>query len=269
MRLRLALYPKKQNFILPFNYQYYLASAIYKLLLKVSPAYGQFLHDKGYSASTGRLMKLFTFSKLFIPNSRVTKYGLTACDSGPWILYISSPMIQDFIKNFVKGLFEESKIELKVQNFVLLFRIGEIDFIPEPDFKFENYFRTLSPIVLSTTIIRNGEKTIYYYRPTDKELSLAIENNLKNKLSIVNPEMKIKENFSIQLDREYINRRLRRKKRLTKKITIKPDTPQATEIIGFEIPFKMTCNQELMRIAWQCGVGEHNSQGFGMIDILN
>ena len=269
MRLRLILYPDKQNSILPFNYQYYLASAIYKLLLKVSPAYGQFLHDKGYPAITGRLMKLFTFSKLFIPNSRITKYGLTTCDSSPWILYISSPMIQDFIKNFVKGILEESKIELKIQNFLLLLRVEEINFIPEPNFKFENNFRTLSPIVLSTIIDRNGKKNIYYYRPTDKELSLALENNLRNKLSIVNPEMKIKENFSIQLDHEYINRRLRQKKRLTKKITIKPHTPHATELIGFEIPFRMACDPELMRIAWHCGVGEHNSQGFGMVDIIN
>ncbi|MFQ6116059.1 MAG: CRISPR-associated endoribonuclease Cas6, partial [bacterium] len=64
MRIKLSLRPKGKTTQIPINYQYPLSAAIYKILQQASPAYAEFLHDKGYPAPSGRLMKLFTFSRL-------------------------------------------------------------------------------------------------------------------------------------------------------------------------------------------------------------
>ncbi|HLR37153.1 MAG TPA: hypothetical protein VK084_03825, partial [Chitinophagaceae bacterium] len=45
---------------LPFNYQYPLSAAIYKILAKGDKDYAQFLHEEGY----GKGYKFFTFSDL-------------------------------------------------------------------------------------------------------------------------------------------------------------------------------------------------------------
>lgn len=56
MRLRLVLEPRKTFTKVPINYQYPLSVAIYKILQKASPDYAEFLHNRGYVTSAGRLM---------------------------------------------------------------------------------------------------------------------------------------------------------------------------------------------------------------------
>ena len=48
---------------LPINYNYFLASAIYRFLRESDPEYADFLHQEGYELENRRF-KLFTFSQL-------------------------------------------------------------------------------------------------------------------------------------------------------------------------------------------------------------
>ena len=41
---------------------------------------------------------------------------------------------------------------------------------------------------------------------------------------------------------------------------------EETKIVGFEVPFTLQGSTKLMEIAYECGIGEKNSLGFGMIE---
>jgi CRISPR-associated endoribonuclease Cas6 len=51
---------------LPFNYQYPLSAAIYKIIQRADEAYAAFLHNEGYQRQ-GKSFKLFTFSSIQTP----------------------------------------------------------------------------------------------------------------------------------------------------------------------------------------------------------
>lgn len=278
MRLKLYLQPSGDKPFLPFNYQYYLSAAIYKILSKASPEYSRFLHDKGYPSPSGRLMKLFTFSKIQIPHSFRIRDGLTTKDPRPWILYISSPMLQAFVQNFVLGLFDQADISLYIKGNKLKFDVSQVESLVTPEFGERIYCKTLSPIVVSTMTDVNERRQIHYFRPDEKGLPEAIEKNLQEKLGIIDKKVTQEEadlfkkgqllNITFQPDLKYVKKRIQQGKRVTKKITIKPDTPEATEIISFEIPFWLKGDPKLMQVAWECGIGEHTSQGFGMMEVV-
>ncbi len=52
-------------------------------------------------------------------------------------------------------------------------------------------------------------------------------------------------------------------------VTIKACTPQQTKVRGFLCRLALHCPAELMRIAYESGLGEGNSQGFGCLGRIN
>jgi CRISPR-associated endoribonuclease Cas6 len=40
------------------------------------------------------------------------------------------------------------------------------------------------------------------------------------------------------------------------------------EIIANEIPFTLSGNSELIKVGYECGFGEKNSTGFGMVELF-
>ncbi len=52
--------------LIPFNYQYPLSSAIYKIIQRADAGFAAFLHDTGYGEGY-KSFKLFTFSDVRTP----------------------------------------------------------------------------------------------------------------------------------------------------------------------------------------------------------
>src|SRR5690606_13037472 len=67
MRFNINLQVTSKKHFLPLDYQYAMASAVYKLIAKGDEAYSKFLHDKGFSTGGLKRFKLFTFSPLVLP----------------------------------------------------------------------------------------------------------------------------------------------------------------------------------------------------------
>jgi CRISPR-associated endoribonuclease Cas6 len=245
--------------VVPINYQYPLSAAIYKILNQASPEYAAFLHDRGYTATSGRLMKLFTFSKLWIP--RVRQQG-RALRGGPgvWRLLVGSPMLEEFVQNFVLGLFELAEIAVGGQGIHAEFRVEQVEALPVPDFRESTRFKCLSPVVASTEHEREGRKQIYYYRPEDAELSQALRENLLQKYEIIHGKPPTDDRLLFHLQPG--------DKPKSKLITIKEGTVEETRIKAFETYFTLEGSTELMQVAWECGLGEHTSQGFGMVEVV-
>ncbi|MFQ5676527.1 MAG: CRISPR-associated endoribonuclease Cas6 [bacterium] len=259
MRIALRLLPKQKLTAISLNYQYSLSAAIYKILGKASPAYADFLHDHGYTAPSGRLMKIFTFSKLWNPYTRRDGRMLLSSKES-WTLQVGSPMLEEFVQNFVLGLFETAEVAIGGPGWHAAFHVEQVEALPAPEFKKRMRFKCLSPITASTMIEKDGRLQVEYYRHDTPGLSEALRQNLLQKYQLV--QGKPPENPKLTFRFEKSDRPK------SKLITIKEGTPEETRRKAFESYFTLEGSEELMRIAWECGLGEENSMGFGMVEVV-
>jgi CRISPR-associated endoribonuclease Cas6 len=253
---------------IPINYQYPLSAAIYKILNHASPDYAAFLHEKGYISPNGKPLKLFTFSRIWCPAIKRIAAALAIKYGSNCYIQIASPMLEDFVQNFVIGLFQQQEIEIGGPQAVGRFMITQVETLPLPIFESETKFRCLSPMVVSTMHLYQGKLTPYYFRHDDQQLSEAIRNNLGRKFETIHNKSAAELSLLFEPDQRYIKNREKQGKRVTKKITIKEGAYESTDIICLEVPFTLKGSRELMEIAYECGIGEKNSLGFGMIEVV-
>ncbi len=267
MRIRLALRPQEKETVIPLNYQYPLSAAIYKILSSSSSEFSAWLHTRGYLTPDKKPIKLFVFSKLFIPGARLKRNLLFAFNRPTCTLIVSSPMLEDFVQNFVIGLFATQKIDIGSKDVVGRFVIEQVETLPTPAFDGTTKFKCLSPITVSTKKEKYGKLQEHYYRPSEPELVEAIRHNLISKYETVYQKQPADSRLEFKLDEEY-----RQNKGgdagLSKLIIIKEGTSAETKIKAFECPFYLTGSRELQQVAWDCGIGQRNSQGLGMIDVM-
>jgi CRISPR-associated endoribonuclease Cas6 len=261
LRLLLTLKADEGNLI-SFNYHYHLSSAIYKLLQFGSKEFSAFLHNIGYKLN-GKTYKLFTFALRFEKYTNLQ--NAIRLDEPKSFLFISSPLIDEFIKNFVIGTFEKQIIDLTELNFPIRFKVISVEIIPPPNFYDEMYFKMITPLVLSTTREFNGKINQYFLRPDDiDDINRVLTKNLQNKFNaLYNRE--IIENVFLNWDKEYLNKT----KRITKKITINQHGKFPIDVIALNAPFSLSGNVDLIKVGYECGFGEKNSMGFGMAEVIN
>ncbi len=259
MRLKLTLKADQGNLI-SYNYHYHLSSAIYKLLQFGSPEFSKFLHDRGYEIN-GRNYKLFTFALRF--EKYLNLQNAIKLENDTAYLYISSPLIDEFIKNFIMGTFESQVIDLTELNFPIKFKIIFVETIPLPNLNEQVSLKLLSPLVLSTVREHNGKVNKYFLREDDTdEINRVLTNNIRNKYKAAFSKDNEGE-LNLTWNEEYI----RKVKRITKKVTINQHGKFPIDIIGLNAPFKLSGDIDLIRFGYECGFGEKNSMGFGMVEL--
>ncbi|KAB2907405.1 MAG: CRISPR-associated endoribonuclease Cas6 [Ignavibacteriales bacterium] len=262
MRLKFTLRSSSRS--INANYNYHLSAAIYDLLRLGSPEFAEFLHDTGFQLETGKTFKLFTFGVEF-PNVKAVGEQLLFIDKYA-ALFISSPLTEKFLHSFVTGTVQKSIFKVGTPTKYTNFIIEELTVVPEPVFTGEMEFRLISPMVISRpTVSSEGKRGTYYLRPDDEdEASEILTNNLIHKHFLsTGIDLTGKAEVKLQWDKNYISRR----KRVTKKVTINPNSPNATDIIGVLAPFKISGDPELIKTGYECGFGNKNSMGFGMAKI--
>ncbi|MBS3945861.1 MAG: CRISPR-associated endoribonuclease Cas6 [Melioribacter sp.] len=263
MRLLLKLSVNNSNKI-SLNYNYALSSAIYSLLKFGSPEFSSFLHQIGYK-SDNKTYKLFTFTLKFESTQLTNNY--LSFNSPKAYLYISSPMIDDFIKNFVIGTFEQKKIELYSDYIKTVFNIDEAELIPPPNFNENMYFKMISPMVLSTYKIIDGDNSQYFFRYDDdiNEINRVFNQNLLNKYQAINNREYVGSGIKLSWDIDFAIQSLKKGKRLSKKVLINKDINNPIDVIGIFCPFNVSGDSKLTKLGYECGFGEKNSMGFGMV----
>jgi CRISPR-associated endoribonuclease Cas6 len=131
-------------------------------------------------------------------------------------LFISSPLIEDFIKNFVIGTFERQQIVLVTRNYSINLSIITAELLPSILYTEKMKFKLLSPLVLSTRKERMGSLQQYFLRPDDTDdINRVITNNSRNKYNLIYSEEN-KSDLALTWDESY----LRRNKRVTKKLPL-------------------------------------------------
>ncbi|NUM33036.1 MAG: CRISPR-associated endoribonuclease Cas6 [Candidatus Brocadiae bacterium] len=278
MRLELNLTPLEKHCTIPINYQYPLSGAIYQILANSSPEYANWLHNQGYSIDGVKALKFFVFSRLFISEMEQKGNTLIAHNFKPCKFYISSPIWEDFIQNFVIGSINKKQITIASHQAVGHFEITSVQALPKPDFPFCNgecqpgRFLCLSPVVVSN---RGKEefpgKAPHYIRPEEPEFPEAIRQNLLHKFILLYGHEPENQELSFSWDKDYIEHYGGyQSKKISKLITIREGSnTQETQIKAFLAPFYLSGSEELIYTAYECGIGEKNSLGFGMIQEEN
>lgn len=259
MRFALTLSVNKTAYgnLIPLSYSYELSSWIYKVLAGSNAAYAAWLHNNGFSQDHKRF-KFFTFSRLFFDDAKPIKgTDRLAIFSNQSKLFISF-LPEKSTEEFVKGIFLNNVFTIGDRKSKVKFKVESIELLPSIDFsKGYGQFQTLSPITVS---MKNKEGKVVYISPenNDYDYGQLLLNNLKEKYRIY---------YGTEPDIAFELKFLSPPR--SKLIKIKSGTPAETNVRGFEYTFYMKANPDLLSIMYECGAGEKNSVGFGMVERID
>lgn len=242
--------------MIPINYQHHLTALVYRLLAASDPEYASFLHEQGYAPEGERKrFKLFVFSWLRPRNRRAFQAEGEWLRLGPGAIewFVSSPRT-DFLTHSATGLLSVGTA-IRVEG--AAFRIAEVCALPVPTFGPSARFTCLSPIVAAVS----GEAgETRYLRPWEgAAFSEAVRRNLLQKYELLYGGPPEETELELTFDAGYLERD---RHRGTKKITYKE-----VEVVGALAPLTLRGSAALMQVGWECGLGEKNSAGFGMVEL--
>lgn len=245
---------------LPINYQYELSAVIYRILASGSEAYAEWLHENGFRLGTGKQFKLFTFSRLELEKFRILRQSNQLELLSDKVAWQISFLPEKSTQKFIEGLFQKRVFEVGNRQSVVQFQVDSIEMLPSPEYTDTMTFESLSPITVSHRL-EDGRDA---YPQTSEEFSnapWALESLFQNLL----------DKYKAFYGKPYEGERFFDMMTLTEPksalVTIKAGTPQETKVRGFLCRLALHCPAELMRIAYESGLGEGNSQGFGCLKV--
>ena len=261
MRITLELSHRKRTITLPINNSYLVSSLIYNIVDQSSSEYAERLHEQGYRLEN-RAFKLFTFSPVYPGGSRkwVLHENGTMSTGEPLLrVTISSPK-EEFVEHLVVGLLRETQVWIGNERF----RVETVRKLDPPEFSDEMSFIMLSPVVCTTK--REPEQYPQFLFPGDPEFRRVLLENLCRKYQALNGRaFECSEgDISFEIDPGYAGRM---NGKVQKLITVKEGRSDETKIKGSFAPFRIRAPRELIEIGYECGFGEKNSQGFGMVKV--
>ena len=236
---------------LPINYNHLLVGVIYKFLAESNPEYADFLHDEGYHAEEKRF-KLFTYSQLMAEQRRII--GQTMHFRSTLMWYVSSP-VEKFLSHFADTLLTGGSLSIGTHHL----KVIDVTIPRTPRFRSEMKFRCLSPIVMSSVRENKGQRRTHYCLHDDPELSELIRKNLIKKHQAIYGRDPQDDKLSIRFDDRYIRRK---HGRVTRLIDFK-----GIKIRGIMCPFRASGSVALIQTGYECGFGDKNSTGFGMVEV--
>jgi CRISPR-associated endoribonuclease Cas6 len=121
-----------------------------------------------------------------------------------------------------------------------------------PKFEGRCLFQTLSPIVASTGVRKGSKMEHRFLSPDEDDFWRVLETNLRRK-ALVLDIVPSREPLSFELVGRWRSKLFR---------------VHGTMVRGFEMKFQVTGDAELLRIGYEAGFGERNTQGFGMVKML-
>ncbi|SHH62399.1 CRISPR-associated endoribonuclease Cas6 [Caloranaerobacter azorensis DSM 13643] len=236
----------KDKLVLPIHYNHILQGFIYNNIS--DNAFRNFLHDEGYKYEK-RSFKLFTFSRIF-GQFKMDKQSNTITFSSPIKLIVSS-ILDDFVNDFASTLIKKDDLILgKTQ-----IRLEKIEVFSHPEVEEEIVIKMLSPTVTYSTVDVHGKKKTIYHKPGDGVFSeLAYKNLQKKYKSFYGKDMPECE-FSIKPVND-------------EKIKMISANYRGFIIKGWIGEFIMKGSKELIKLAYDTGLGSKNAQGFGCFEIV-
>lgn len=252
MRIKIVLskLDRYQYYSIPIDVNYFVSVNLYKMFIEGNVEFANWLHSSGFEHD-GKSFKMFTFSRLNAPRAKL-KGKYVVGKSNPY-LYFSTIDLKGYMDSFIKG-------SLLTDHFFIAntdFKIKNISLLEEPALKHSQLYKMISPTVVARG---NPGATSTYLVPDEnnkKEIIERLSLNLKRKYFVLH---KTEYNDILQIEFVQGNQS---KDYYTKLISIKN-----TYVKGFLTMIKITANPDMQKIAYQVGIGEKNSMGFGMLEII-
>ena len=238
MRLKINL-KAKNDFKVPFNYNHIISSIIYNKIEDLD------LANELHSSNT---FKFFNFSQLNIPQRKIVEKNIIS-KNGKISFFISSPN-DLLIKSLVNGFVDDLEIQFKNEKL----NVEKIEALRTPDFKEKSVFKTISPIIIRDV---NEENKRIDLAPSDKFFK-GIENNLIKKYCAFNEIESTDKKIKAYSEMANVKR---------KRITI-PKGPNTTYHRAYMMDIILEGDIDLIEFAYDVGLGEKNSMGFGMIKYI-
>lgn len=252
MRIKLELEAPADKLLLPANYNHLLQAMIYA---NVSEKLAGFLHNEGFPFEK-RNYKLFTFSRL-CGNYRLLKPGNSRRDSriqfdSPVHFFLSTPferMLQEFANRMVSGetlRLGENRLS-----------VSSVKTLPPPAFDDRDVtIRMLSPVTMRSTLKKgDGSSITHYYSPLDKDFSRLLRENILKKYVAFNVDAPPDQEFEI----------------IPEHFSLKQNTCTMSykgfTITAYDGIFRLRGSGPLKWFAYDTGIGERSSQGFGMFEV--
>jgi CRISPR-associated endoribonuclease Cas6 len=251
MRIELTLENTRPETTVPVNYNHYLASCVYQLLKASSPAYALRLHQEGY-AFQGKRFKLFTFSQLFAAERRIARDRLII--RSPTLRWLIASPVDEFVMHFADGILDRGVVRVGDA----AFRVRAVQALPTPAFAPVMRFTCLSPMTISTHTEAAGRHPLQYCRLEDGFYEKVVA-NLCRKYRLLTGHDAGQLDLSLAFDPDYV---AKRGGQIHKTIQYKN-----TRIFAYLAPFTAQGAVELMRVGYECGFGDGNSKGFGMVGV--
>ena len=243
MRLKITLKSKKNRLKIPFNYNHIVSAIVYNKIYDLE------LAQKIHSSQS---YKFFTFSSLHIHKFRQVKDGLLS-QNGTIDFLISSP--DDYlIKTLVEGFLEDQTVNFIGENLL----VQKIELLPVPEFEEKANVNTLSPIIVRTKKEVDGKLKIWDLNPGDGQFYRNLEKNLINKYNEFNGLEENDKKIKISSEMRSVKR---------KRITIDKGE-EKTFHRAFLMDLVLEGDLDLIKFAYDVGLGEKSGLGFGMIDMI-
>lgn len=247
MRITLKLAPVAEKLILPLHYNSLVQGFIYHHLDEVV---SNRLHNEGVPFGK-RQFRFFTFSRI-IGEYRINSGNIEF--RGPIEIHIGS-IHENVLESLVKHLLTKRLVPLGDEQCELL----EIEVEKLPKFTRPIKVKTLSPITTYSTLTTgNGRKKTYYYSPTENDWELQILANLRRKSQALGWEQD-----AIELIHEARVKSIKVEKRDLQIVRYRE-----TVIKGWTGIYELDLPEPFFYLAYDAGLGSKNSQGFGMVKVV-
>lgn len=244
MRFRIALAPWRNDGstcpVLEYDYQHSIGSMFYHKLLEACPEYKELHDSKGF--------KFFTFSRIEIPRRKALPHGLAILSNDAYLWFSSAD--RNLTRIMAEQIIQTREIRVGTVPFAV---VGVTVLGPyAPSGEMET-FSTMSPVILRTRIDTvEGTKT-WDLSPSDDRFSELLTKNLVRKYTEFHGQPP---KGSIEVVQTTRTRQ--------KRITIL-DTYHRAHLMDITL----RGDPELLKFGYDCGLGEKNSMGFGMVRSLD
>ncbi len=244
MRLLLEFSPEKE-FVVPIDYNYQIQGFLYK---SISPKLAKILHDKGFQIGK-RNFKLFTFSRI-LGDYEFNKADGSIRFLSSFRLVVNSAM-NEFTQELAEELLRRKSVRIAAQR-VSLSSAEVADSAIDRD---KVKIKMLSPVTIYSTLSHpDGRKKTYYYSPFESEFGDLISENARKKFLAYHKKKPQGEIRLVPLKVNSGNQKI---------VSYK-----GTIIKGWTGIYELSGNRELMKMAYDAGLGGKNSQGFGCFEVI-
>lgn len=242
MRLKIILKSKKNKLKIPFNYNHIVSAIIYNKIYDLE--FAQKLHSSNS-------YKFFTFSNIHIHKFRQVKDGFLS-QNGTIDFLISSP--DDYlIKTLVEGFLEDQTVKFIGEDLL----VQKIELLPIPDFEEKLKVKAISPIIARTKKELDGGLRTWDLAPSEEQFYRNLENNLINKYKEFNELEETDKKIKISSEMRHVK---------SKRIAIEKGDEQ-TFHRAFLMDLVLEGDLDLIKFAYDAGLGEKSGLGFGMVDM--